>query len=141
MKLNLFLVDSAENLDNLASIIDFHERKAKSTVLPNHVLLKQDNAGRPIEISEIHAGDTDSSDDEDNKHSSEQKYNDFGKFTKAKLKENESKLDSHLYENRTTWKNLRKSEQNISTSVSQEKFKTKNQLVENYSDLYGLQIM
>ncbi|XP_022197249.1 protein MCM10 homolog [Nilaparvata lugens] len=67
------------------------------------------------EKSLIHNGDTDDSEDEDNRNPSEKKYNEFGQFVNNKLKEDENSKSgslSSLFKN-TSWKSKTSTEKVI----------------------------
>uniref|UniRef100_A0A1B6CYM1 Uncharacterized protein n=1 Tax=Clastoptera arizonana TaxID=38151 RepID=A0A1B6CYM1_9HEMI len=96
-------MDFDENLDILASIIDDENVKVNNKT--NCAILGLDKSiidkdGKP---SEVHTGDTDSSDDEDNRNNFDSKYNDFGKFVNRKLKENENTSTSLSLQKEKQW--------------------------------------
>lgn len=86
--------------------------------------------------SEIHNGDTDSSDDEDNKYASEQKYTDTGRTIKNSLKKS---IDTTtFYSQKSTWK-----PKNTSNSIQQTVPRNSETLSKDvYSDpFFGIRIM
>lgn len=116
-----FIVDPGDELDELTNLLDFDSFEAEepnkecSSVIEeplplisgankSNTAIERENNLNTVEKSEIHGGDTDSSDDEDNRFSADhQNYTDSGRSIKSLLKKQTSS-DTCFDSRSSSWK-------------------------------------
>ncbi|XP_008200292.1 protein MCM10 homolog [Tribolium castaneum] len=100
---------SEDLLDSLLSVATEELKRDNAPVrtLTEADLFGKDEDEKPKNPSKssIHTGDTDSSDDEDNKYHEERKYNDYGREIKHLLESNHSAPNSPISQPEVSWKN------------------------------------
>lgn len=124
-----FIVDPGDELDELTNLLDFDSFEAEepnkecssvteeplppisgaiksntAKIVKESSIFERENNLNTVEKSEIHGGDTDSSDDEDNRFSADhQNYTDSGRSIKSLLKKQTS-LDTCFDSRSSSWK-------------------------------------